>query len=890
MPESAIDPTIANTGLDDKYVALLAARNRAAQSISQKIAQAIEKYLPEWTPSDLKQEFLQTASESISHHTLEELKKHPNLDPKEYAQAEKNDINQALKNTAETYEAFTNLLKPQDQKQLSQELEKVLSLKEAQEVAQVSNQVDKLEAEHQFGIQSPQDLAETILNKVEKDYGVSKEELSNILDTVPSQTANLPIPSQINQAVKQALSENLPPATAEQLYQEIQPHQDLIHNFIHQSVKPLKQESPYTPYSFTVAKQTHHQAHSLNLDPLALAYVKKGFPADHPQLPKHLQQKVANIYQVFENPSQFNLSQQLTVAKLAPSIFIAKKFYFPAYSLQQQTQQTANKLITKPFKAYQKTTDIYNNYLSEYRDFIKTKPAGWLLSPRMRSRLAIDKLKLGTKRWTRYQFLKNSKRGKFYRKTRKTVKDTKEFIGNWSPRGLVKRGKKWTVRQISKGASKTGKWIIKKSSKKFGQAIGKGLVKLGSFTLKSGSVLFAPLVMTQMAFSFGKIFLRKLKKQIRKSKENYNLAGVGARVFQAIITGIKTLGATIFGSVFGLAGGIAGAIIGAKLGAGIGATIGTAIVPGVGTAIGAFIGTAGGGVIGFFTGGFALGSLGALIGWNWMTIAAIPATIGAMFFGPTGFLGGGFTGTTAATLATSVTTVSLATATIPPILSSYQQQQTLNSAFFLPNSPGFNGDCLLGFPIPKEHDCTEEIVPLPFPNNSSSPIARRAYEIVNNLSQGFWCYWNWSKNDYPNLFDENRYRKDPFPTKNIGFINMFWCTWLPIKSYQEAGPGLSNGLLNAQNMQDSFNAQNKFIVNNPGVNKKIAPGNVMFLQNHFPEAPNRTNHVAIVYSVGSKSITTIESNAPTKTRSYAVDNIGHIENNGSLEVIGFGQP
>ena len=171
MPEPAIDSTISNTALDDKYVALLASRNNTAQVISQKVAQAIEKRLPQWFPQDLRQEFLQTTSESISHHAIEELKKYSNLNTEEHAKVEKKVLDQAIENTREVYEAFSNLLDHKNQKQIAEKLENIISLKEVQQAAQTSSQIDKLEADHNLGFQSPQDLAKNLLDKVEKDYG-----------------------------------------------------------------------------------------------------------------------------------------------------------------------------------------------------------------------------------------------------------------------------------------------------------------------------------------------------------------------------------------------------------------------------------------------------------------------------------------------------------------------------------------------------------------------------------------------------------------------------------------------------------------------------------------------------------------------------------------------
>jgi len=192
-------------------------------------------------------------------------------------------------------------------------------------------------------------------------------------------------------------------------------------------------------------------------------------------------------------------------------------------------------------------------------------------------------------------------------------------------------------------------------------------------------------------------------------------------------------------------------------------------------------------------------------------------------------------------------------------------------------------DFFAGIPV----ECTEEATPIPFANNSGSSVARRAWDIVNNMYQGFWCYWNWSKDDYPNIFSEEFYLKNPFPSRseveNCSEC-LFWCTWLVWKTHSDHGPSL-----NSQGMKNYYEEKGRFVAPETANISNVRPGYVVFFQTHG--GPNRLNHVGIVYSVTQDSITFVQSNAATKfdTITFNASGTG-VQNLPWARVGGFGRP
>ncbi len=200
-----------------------------------------------------------------------------------------------------------------------------------------------------------------------------------------------------------------------------------------------------------------------------------------------------------------------------------------------------------------------------------------------------------------------------------------------------------------------------------------------------------------------------------------------------------------------------------------------------------------------------------------------------------------------------------------------------SGAYIVPPTPGGESGFSSGSGyIP---NCSDEKGVVGFPgHSSSSKIANRAWEITSDLYQGFWCYWNRSPSNnpwngppradfskdivlyppnYPNLFDYSAYRNNPNPTE--GGQNLFWCTWLVVKSYQETGVSVPVQL-NSQTLKDSWTG--KVIPAQEATKDNIIPGSVIFF--HVTSGPNRLNHVGIVYSVDAGGIDFVQSNGPLK--------------------------
>ncbi|NIT03681.1 hypothetical protein GTO10_01990 [Candidatus Saccharibacteria bacterium] len=197
-----------------------------------------------------------------------------------------------------------------------------------------------------------------------------------------------------------------------------------------------------------------------------------------------------------------------------------------------------------------------------------------------------------------------------------------------------------------------------------------------------------------------------------------------------------------------------------------------------------------------------------------------------------------------------------------------------------------------GFPIV----CTDEATPLEFPNTMGG-IAGRAWEIVNNLYQGFWCLWNWSKDDYPQYFDEAEYARNPNPPYPPDkFINMFWCTRLVNTTHGKSYSLLSNemaksfgAIVTASGGTETYSSGGRFIAARDATWHNLQPGYAVFFR--VSNATSwRINHVGIVYSVTQDAIRIVHSNAATKSLVLPVGDDGRIQSAGGFKIEGFGRP
>lgn len=203
--------------------------------------------------------------------------------------------------------------------------------------------------------------------------------------------------------------------------------------------------------------------------------------------------------------------------------------------------------------------------------------------------------------------------------------------------------------------------------------------------------------------------------------------------------------------------------------------------------------------------------------------------------------------------------------------------------------------------------CSKEKGPVGVPGpSSSSPIATRAWEITADLYQGFWCYWNRSPkappphdqdfpNDtvdyppsYPNEFNYSLFKTNPNGQEGgYGADDLFWCTWLIVKAYQESGTNISVQLW-VPNMYNDFNARGKIVEAKKATPSNIVPGSVVFF--HVTTGEVRLNHVAIVYSVDPGGMSIVQSNAPLKSQTINFKSGGGVGNLPYMNVEYFGLP
>lgn len=191
---------------------------------------------------------------------------------------------------------------------------------------------------------------------------------------------------------------------------------------------------------------------------------------------------------------------------------------------------------------------------------------------------------------------------------------------------------------------------------------------------------------------------------------------------------------------------------------------------------------------------------------------------------------------------------------------------------------------------------------VPQPN---SPIASRGWELVDDLYQGFWCYWNRPpfpekiKGDvcdhprcYSNYFDYDFYatNKDPDPNSTP---NLFWCTYLIMKSYEENGIPLPADNAGANNMKIHFAKNAHYMNADEASSSNIKPGYVIFFHTYSDRGddnPEYINHVAMVAAVNGDDITFIQSNGATKEDHITLNRSGGAQNLPWAAVKGFGYP
>lgn len=195
----------------------------------------------------------------------------------------------------------------------------------------------------------------------------------------------------------------------------------------------------------------------------------------------------------------------------------------------------------------------------------------------------------------------------------------------------------------------------------------------------------------------------------------------------------------------------------------------------------------------------------------------------------------------------------------------------------------------------------DDVLTIPFANDSSNAAASEGYNLVAGLKRGFWCYWNHQPDyddasDRADLFDEVQFQYNSFPAAlNECADCLFWCTWLPYIAYQNIGQEFDPTIsyLGAQRMNDWFKAQaasgtfTYILPDDPAACSKIEDGDIVF----WNVAGGTGWHVSMVYNVDSGTVNTIHSNAPYKWLPLLCDGSGVQDPpGGTMSVVGFGRP
>jgi len=413
----------------------------------------------------------------------------------------------------------------------------------------------------------------------------------------------------------------------------------------------------------------------------------------------------------------------------------------------------------------------------------------------------------------------------------------------------------------------------------FNISVGRTSIKMASFSTLGWKGKMA-------AFKFGE---RALGLIAGKSGQSVGVGIVTRKGFQAVTSQVFSKIGAALGSFAPIIGTIIGAIVGWLVGKILPKIIDwikrhKEVVIGF---VGAIFGFALGGIPGLIAGG-AIALTAALV--LAMGVPAATVQIG-------GVMKTGLLGVTGLVLSTISTPIIIAIISIPVIITIILF--IINSgAYVVPPKP-FSDFAFIGFPV----ECTTEKLPLSFSNTTGSPTAKRAWEITSDLYQGFWCSWNRSPGDfpdditlyppsYPDLFREDLFAKNPFPSvselENI-WNSLFWCTYLVQKSYGETINTITTDSGNSQLILEDFIRRNKYLPADEATPQNVISGSVVFFRG--PRVPSRANHVGIVYSISQDNVVFIQANAPTKEGFITFNSSGTgLQDLPGFEVLGIGLP
>ncbi len=208
--------------------------------------------------------------------------------------------------------------------------------------------------------------------------------------------------------------------------------------------------------------------------------------------------------------------------------------------------------------------------------------------------------------------------------------------------------------------------------------------------------------------------------------------------------------------------------------------------------------------------------------------------------------------------------------------------------------------------------------------DKAQEVADQAEEIVNSLSAGFFGYFNKSSTydeptDTQDLFNDDLYGLWAYGNlPNLTLFSpelynhedsLFWCYWLPVKAFANAGSEEGVQPLGDDptgktpvyiNQIESHFPPDKFLPATTSLNvrKMVRPGYVAIIEVVGPTASNR--HVAIVYQISHNYIYTLDANTSRKSFSYTLDdNSGWVQTtalpgstggNWTFTITGFGIP
>ncbi len=171
-------------------------------------------------------------------------------------------------------------------------------------------------------------------------------------------------------------------------------------------------------------------------------------------------------------------------------------------------------------------------------------------------------------------------------------------------------------------------------------------------------------------------------------------------------------------------------------------------------------------------------------------------------------------------------------------------------------------------------------------SHTSVDVVNHAIEIADDLMRGFWCLWN-RHPDYPLYWSDSEFTATngcPDDEYDEEF-SMFWCTYLIIEAYARAGLTVGGANISASTMLGFFRGSHQYFERDNILASQLQPGDVVFFSNGGTNA----GHVAIVHSIGTDSITIIQSNGWTKTMDYTIDASGYVQDYGNQIVLGFGR-